>query len=296
VITQIKERLITEGDLAPGDTTSIFDTTMANAVKSFQHRHGFKEDGVIGNTVMNEMNRPVEEYIRKILINMERIRWVPDRPTTDFLLVNIPEFRLHAYEKGKYKFSMDVVVGTAVHNTVIFNGSLKYIVFSPYWNVPPSILKNEILPALRRNKNYLASHGMEWHGNAVRQRPGPSNALGLVKFLFPNSYNIYMHDTPAKDLFNESKRTFSHGCIRLSQPKKLAEFLLRADPGWNDDKITNAMNGGKELYITLKEPVPVFIGYFTAWVDHNGQLNFRDDVYGHDKKMSEHLFVKASAN
>jgi len=294
-IEQMKRRLITEGDLAQNDTTSFFDTAMKSAIKSFQHRYGFKEDGVIGASVMNEMNRPVDDYIRKILINMERIRWVPAQPQTDYLLVNIPEFRLHVFEKAKYQWSMNVVVGTAAHNTVIFNGALKYIVFSPYWNVPPGILKNEILPAIRRNKNYLASHNMEWNGNYVRQKPGPSNALGLVKFLFPNNYNIYMHDTPAKDLFNENKRTFSHGCIRLSQPKKLAEFLLRNNSNWNSDKITKAMNSGKEQYVTLKEPIPVFIGYFTAWVDHTGKLNFRDDVYGHDKSMAEHLFASASS-
>ena len=294
-IAQMKKRLITEGDLTQNDTTSFFDTAMKTAIKSFQHRYGFKEDGVAGASVMNEMNRPVDDYIRKILINMERIRWVPARPTTDYLLVNIPEFRLHVYENAKYKWSMNVVVGTAAHNTVIFNGALKYVVFSPYWNVPPGILKNEILPAIRRNKNYLASHNMEWNGKSVRQKPGPSNALGLVKFLFPNSYNIYMHDTPSKDLFNENKRTFSHGCIRLSEPKKLAEFLLRNNSNWNSDKITKAMNLGKEQYVTLKEPIPVFIGYFTAWVDHTGKLNFRDDVYGHDKSMAEHLFVNASS-
>src|SRR4051812_23164434 len=144
-ITQIKKRLIMEGDLAENDTASLFDTAMTNAIKNFQHRYGSKEDGVVGTSVMNEMNRPIEDYIRKILINMERIRWVPAQPTTDYLLVNIPEYRLHVYEKGKYQFSMNVVVGTAVHSTVIFSGALKYIVFSPYWNVPPGILKNEIL-------------------------------------------------------------------------------------------------------------------------------------------------------
>jgi murein L,D-transpeptidase YcbB/YkuD len=188
---------------------------------------------------------------------------------------------------------MKVVVGAVAHNTVIFNGNMKYIVFSPYWNVPPSILRKEIIPGIKRNKNYLANHNMEWNGGAVRQKPGPRNSLGLVKFLFPNSYNIYLHDTPSKSLFNESKRAFSHGCIRLSEPKRLAEYLLRNDPAWSEASITKAMNSGKEKYVTLKQTIPVFIGYFTAWVDHDGKLNFRDDIYGHDKEMAEHLFATA---
>jgi murein L,D-transpeptidase YcbB/YkuD len=236
------------------------------------------------------MKKPVTDRIRQIMINMERIRWIPAAPTTDYLLVNIPEFRLHVYEKGKYRWAMNIVTGTAAHNTVIFTGTLKHIVFSPYWNIPPGILKNETLPAIRRNKNYLASHNMEWHGNTVRQKPGPNNALGLVKFLFPNVYNIYLHDTPSKSLFSEDKRAFSHGCIRLSQPTKLALFLLRNNSEWDSVKVVKAMNSGKEKYVTVNETVPVYIGYFTAWVDQEGKLNFRDDIYGHDRKMAAHLF------
>jgi murein L,D-transpeptidase YcbB/YkuD len=294
-ITLIKKRLLLEDDLAQNDTTPVFDTATRNAIKNFQHRYGLKEDGVANASVINEMNTPVDTFIHKVLINMERIRWVPAQPTTDYLLINIPEFRLHVFEKGNYHWSMNVVVGSTVHNTVIFNGTLKYIVFSPYWNVPPSILKNEILPGIRRNKNYLAAHNMEWNGNTVRQKPGPQNSLGLVKFLFPNSYNIYLHDTPSKSLFNENKRAFSHGCIRLGEPKKLALFLLRNEKTWDSTKIVKAMNAGKEQYVTLPEPVPVFVGYFTAWVDRNGKLNFRDDLYGHDKKMSDRLFATTSS-
>ena len=187
---------------------------------------------------------------------------------------------------------MKIVVGSTAHNTVIFTGTLKYVVFSPYWNIPPGILKNEILPAISRNKNYLTRHNMEWHGNIVRQKPGPNNSLGLVKFLFPNDYNIYLHDTPSKSLFEENERAFSHGCIRLSQPAKLARFLLRNDPSWDSLKIARAMNGGKEKFVTVKENVPVYIGYFTAWVDREGNLNFRDDIYGHDRKLADQLFER----
>jgi L,D-transpeptidase YcbB len=232
-----------------------------------------------------------------MLINLERLRWVPEEVTGDYLLVNIPQFKLHVYEKGKLAWSMNVVVGSLQHNTVIFNGDLKYIVFSPYWNVPVSIVKNEIMPGIKKNKNYIASHNMEitsYSGSIpnVRQKPGANNSLGKVKFLFPNSYNIYLHDTPAKSLFGETSRAFSHGCIRLGEPMKLAEFLLRNDSTWTKQNIQKAMDAGKEKYVTLSKTIPVFIGYFTAWVDSEGLLNFRDDVYGHDAKLAEKMFLK----
>ncbi|MNL39233.1 murein L,D-transpeptidase [compost metagenome] len=181
--------------------------------------------------------------------------------------------------------------------TVVFNGDLKYIVFSPYWNVPPSIIKGEILPGMNKNANYLKDHRMEIAGKQgslpiIRQLPGPSNSLGQVKFLFPNSFNIYLHDTPSKGLFKEDQRAFSHGCIRVAEPKKLATYLLRHDSTWTDAKITAAMNAGKEKTVVLKKTVPVFIAYFTAYVDHNGLLNFRKDIYNRDKRLEEMLFKK----
>jgi L,D-transpeptidase YcbB len=289
-VLQLKRTLFLTGDLTTNDSSMFFTSALTGAVKRFQHRYGFKETGVVTPPVLNEMRKPVTEVIRKILINMERMRWVPAAPSTDYLLVNIPEFRLHVYEKGRYTWSMNIVTGSATHNTVVFTGTLKQIVFSPYWYVPPGILNNEILPATRRKKNYLAAHNMEWYGNTVRQKPGRNNSLGLVKFLFPNDYNIYLHDTPAKSLFSEDKRAFSHGCIRLAQPFKLAQYLLRNSPTWDSARIIKAMNSGKEQFVAVKETVPVYIGYFTAWVDNHGELNFRDDVYGHDQKISAHLF------
>lgn len=291
-VVLLKKRLALYGDLKEADSSRTFDTNLTAALKNYQHRFGLKEDGVAGPALLAQMNKPVTERIRQILINMERIRWVPAAPSGDYLLVNIPEYRLHIYENGRYAWNMKVVVGSTAHNTVIFNGEMKYVVFSPYWNVPPGILKAEVLPGMARNKNYLASHNMEWNGGAVRQKPGPRNSLGLVKFLFPNSYNIYLHDTPSKSLFDESTRAFSHGCIRIAEAKKFAQYILRNDPAWDSVSITKAMNAGKEKYVTLKKNIPVFIGYFTAWVDQNGQLNFRDDVYGHDKEMAERLFSK----
>jgi len=295
VISRIKHRLFLTEDFNEKDTSGLFTEALSVAVKHFQQRHGLTEDGIIAGNTIYQLNQPVQQRIRQMLINLERMRWVPSAINTDYILVNIPEFALHVFEKGKLKFSMKVVVGSGQHNTVIFKGDLKYVVFSPYWNIPPGILKNEILPGMQRDKNYLVRHNMEITGYSgslpnIRQKPGRNNSLGKVKFLFPNNYNIYLHDTPAKSLFGENKRAFSHGCIRVSEPLKLAEFLLRDDSTWTTAKITAAMNSGKEKYVTLKKTVPVFIGYFTAWVNSQGQLNFRDDVYGRDIKLGEKLF------
>ncbi|HET9823941.1 MAG TPA: L,D-transpeptidase family protein, partial [Chitinophagaceae bacterium] len=290
-IRDIKTRLFLTNQISSDDTSFVFTPALTEAVRNFQRENGLKDDGQINSRVLKEMNRPVSDRIRQILMNMERIRWVPAEPTTDYLVVNIPDFRLHVFEKGNYQWSMNIVVGSATHNTVIFTGAIKYIVFSPYWNIPPGILKNEILPAVRRNKNYLATHDMEWYGNGVRQRPGPNNSLGGVKFVFPNDYNIYLHDSPVRSLFGETTRAFSHGCIRLSEAEKLANFLLRDDHNWSSQRIRKAMDSRREQYAMLKQPVPVYIGYFTAWVDGEGKLNFRQDVYGHDRELAEQLFT-----
>ena len=221
---------------------------------------------------------------------MERTRWLPIIPNRHFININIPSFTLSAYDQDTLTFTMNVVVGKDVHQTVVFNGDIKYVVFCPYWNVPPSILKKEILPAIKKNPDYLRKNNMEWNGNAIRHKPGPSNALGLVKFLFPNSHNIYLHDSPAKSLFHAQTRAFSHGCIRLADPKKLAVYLLKDDPQWPESKVSQAMKTGKEKYVTLKDPVPVFIGYLTAWVDQQGKLNTRKDIYRRDQPLEEMLF------
>jgi len=219
------------------------------------------------------------------------MRWMPQKPTGNLIVVNIPEFMLYVYDGKEKLFDMRVVVGQVGHNTMMFNGDLNQVIFSPYWNIPASIIKNEIMPAIRRNPNYLASKNMEQVGSGIRQRPGPGNALGKVKFIFPNSFNMYFHDTPAKSLFGQDKRAFSHGCIRLSEPQKMAEWLLRNDPQWNTEKIVTAMNQAVEKPVKLKDPVPVFIIYYTAWVDQDGQLNFRDDVYQHDSEIMKKMFT-----
>jgi murein L,D-transpeptidase YcbB/YkuD len=226
---------------------------------------------------------------------MERMRWMPKEPSGNRIVANIPEYKLHVYEASKKVFDMDIVVGTEANKTVVFNDVLKYVVFSPYWNIPRSIIRNEIQPAMRKSSNYLARKNMEQTGFSdglpiIRQKPGGANALGSVKFIFPNNYNIYFHDTPAKSLFGKEKRAFSHGCVRLAEPKKLAAYLLRNQPEWTSQKISEAMNASKEKWVTLKEPIPVVITYFTSWISSDGLLNFRDDIYGHDKKMAERLF------
>ena len=296
-IALIKKRLQITGDMPGGDTSQVFTDTLELGVKRFQQRHGYTPDGVIDAALIKDMNVPVAKRIQQLLINMDRMRWMPNKPNGDLILVNIPEFVLHVMDGPKKVFDMNVVVGKEGHNTVIFTGDLNQVVFSPYWNVPPSIVKNEILPAMERNPNYLASQNMEvvsQEGDlpVIRQLPGPGNSLGKVKFLFPNSFNIYFHDTPAKSLFERDKRAYSHGCIRLAEPQKMAEYLLRNNPEWTPEKIRAAMNSGTEKYVKLEKPVPVFISYNTAWVDEQGLLNFREDIYKHDEELVKKMFTK----
>ena len=295
IIKAIKERLQISGDNTSIDTTSFYTPQLITAIKLKQRSFGLKEDGVINYAFIKELNVPVKERIRQLLINLERMRWVPQQSESNMIVVNIPEFRLHVFEDSKKLFSMNIVVGKEANGTVIFTDKLKYVVFSPYWNVPPSIVRKEILPAIRRNGNYLSKMNMERTGYSgglpvIRQKPGGSNALGKVKFIFPNSYNIYFHDTPSKTLFNQDKRAFSHGCIRLAEPEKFATYLLRGMPEWTTEAISVAMNASAEKWVPLNKEVPVFISYFTAWVDSEGLLNFREDIYGHDKKMAKQLF------
>ena len=286
----IKNRLRMTLDLLGNDSSAVFDDTLLTAILRFQQRHGYKADGVITPSLVKEMNVPAEWRLMQLLINMNRMRWMPQKPSGNLIIVNIPEFILHVYDGRKQLFEMAVVVGKETNNTMMFNGDLSQVIFSPYWNIPSSIAEKEILPALKRNPNYLKKKNMEMVGGRIRQKPGPGNSLGKVKFVFPNSYSIYFHDTPSKGLFNENKRAFSHGCIRLSQPQKMAEWLLKDDPDWTREKIVEAMNAGKEKAVALKKRVPVFIIYYTAWVDGNGLLHFRDDIYGHDQELYSRMF------
>jgi murein L,D-transpeptidase YcbB/YkuD len=292
IVLQIKQRLIELSDLKINNATQLYDEDLRIAVISFQRRHGLKDDGIIGKTTIVEMNVSYKERIKQLMVNMERSRWVPVSLDRDYLVVNIPEFKLHVNSGDQLLWSCNIVVGKPIHKTAIFSGDLKYVVFSPYWNVPRSIVVNELLKDMRKDPNYLAKHNMEITGYRdgipeIRQKPGPLNSLGQVKFLFPNNYNMYLHDTPAKSLFNEPIRAFSHGCMRVQEPFKLAQFLLRNDSSWDDEKIKLVMNTGKERTVTLSQKVPVFIVYFTAFVDRDGKINFRNDIYERDDRLAE---------
>lgn len=291
IITQIKIRLFKFEDYLGDTSSNVFGMDLALSVKQFQTRHGLKPDGLITKETVAELNIPIKNRIKKILVNMERSRWLPVKLEGDYVAVNIPEFKLHVYHDDSLLWSCNAVVGQTVHPTSLFYGEIKYVVFSPYWNIPPGILRNEIIPGMKRNPSYIKNHNMEITGYKdglpiVRQKPGPSNSLGLVKFLFPNSYNIYLHDTPSKSLFNETARAFSHGCIRIEEPAKLAAYLLKDMDEWNPEKIESAMHAGSERYVTLSNKVPVFISYFTAFIDRDSRLNFRKDVYDLDERLA----------
>jgi murein L,D-transpeptidase YcbB/YkuD len=294
-IAVIKKRLQVSGDLVGNDSSQVFNDTLDAAIKSFQVRHGYTPTGEINAALIKDMNVPAITRLEQILMNMDRMRWAAADRAANMIIVNIPEFVLHMYEDGKKAFDMVVVVGKEGHNTMMFNGDLNQVVFSPYWNVPPSIVRNEILPSISKNGNYLASQNMEIVSNdgdlpVIRQKPGNGNALGKVKFLFPNSFNIYFHDTPSKSLFERDKRAFSHGCIRLKEPEKMANYVLRNQPEWTPEKINEAMNSGQEKFVKVKDPIPVLITYYTAWVDENKQMHFREDIYGHDNKLAKKMF------
>lgn len=291
VVAKIRTRLFLSGDIAEDSGRQLYGYSLQQAMLKYKKRNGFALNKKILSTHIDDMNVPISERIKTIIINMERCRWIsPDvAKAKEYIVVNIPSYKLNYFKEGKVALSCNVVVGSTMNKTVIFSGMMSYIVFSPYWNVTPNIIKTEILPAMKKDENYLANHNMEWNKGAVRQKPGPNNSLGLVKFLFPNSNNIYLHDTPSKSLFNSEKRAFSHGCIRVEKPKELANLILENDPHWNPEKIDAAMHKGKENWWTLKDKIPVYIGYFTAVVDQNGDINFYKDIYGKDAQLAAML-------
>ena len=286
VIAAIRKRLFLTGDISVDDQSPVFDQSLENATKNFQQRYGYIDNGEINSKLITAFNIPLSKKIEQIVVNMERCRWLPVSLKGDYFIVNVPEFRFHAFENDSLAWSMNVVVGTSMNKTAIFTGTMTNVVFSPYWNIPPGIMKKETLPAIRRSSKYMARNHLEWNGKNLRQVPGPWNALGKVKFLFPNSHSIYLHDTPSKSLFSKEQRAFSHGCIRVAEPKRLAMYVLRNQLEWTESRIDSAMNSNKEQYVNIKDPIPVFIAYFTAWVDSKGRLNFRNDIYNRDSKLA----------
>lgn len=294
LVLNIRKRLVITGDLKEDSGSMVFDENLGNGVYNFQKRHGFLADKIIGKNTIEAMNISVDDRIKTIMINMERCRWIsPDiSKDKEYIVVNIPAYQLIYIKNDTVALRSDVVVGTTMHQTVIFSGRLKYIVFSPYWNIPQSIIKNEVLPGIKKDKDYLVNHNMEWNNGQVRQKPGTRNSLGLVKFIFPNSNNIYLHDTPSKSLFQRENRAFSHGCIRVAKPKELAESILENDSNWTPEKIAESMNSGTEKWYTLNQEIPVYIGYFTAWMGRDGNLNFYKDVYNRDAQLAGLLTEK----
>jgi murein L,D-transpeptidase YcbB/YkuD len=295
----IKKRLQLSKDYKGTDTSNVFSDSLETAVKSFQQRNGLKPTGVINDSMINILNVPVEQRIQQLIVNMNRMLWIPQQIDSSRIEVSIPSQMLYVYADSGKAFEMPVIVGKEGTNTVMFNSEINQVVFNPTWHIPESIVRNEIMPKMKSDADYLKKHNMEVVKQndsipVLRQLPGKDNPLGRVKFLFPNTHEIYLHDTPNKDLFAKKDRTMSHGCIRVADAAKLAQYLLRDQSDWTAQKINAAMNSGKEQTVDLKTKQPISITYLTAWVDENGMMNFRPDVYNHDKDAIEKMFVSQS--
>lgn len=294
-VSLLKKRLNLTGDYNNGDTSNIFNDSLEFAIKKYQLRNGLDTTGRVTDSLIQSLNVPVEERLRQLIINLNRTQWILPESDSGYIRVNIPELMLSVFENGKKVFDMPVVVGKEGTNTTMFSGYLNQIVFSPYWKIPASIIKKEILPAMNADPGYLKKNRMEIIGRndslpVIRQLPGVGNGLGRVKFLFPNRYDIYFHDTETKEVFQTNNRALSHGCIRLADAEKMANYLLRNASTWTPERIQAAMNSGKEQYVKITKPVPVSITYLTAWVDEFGELHFRNDIYGHDRKIMPMMF------
>jgi L,D-transpeptidase YcbB len=319
--SQLAKRLQLLGDLpqtaAVNAISQVYSGVLVDGVKLFQDRHGMIADGKLGKETIRQLNLPLSFRVLQLDDALERWRWLPPSFPQPPVVVNVPEFVLRVFTADhKVALRMNVVVGKAVrHQTPVFAKDMQYIVFRPYWNVPTSILRSEIVPAIVKNRNYIANKNFEvvtYSGTVVtsgpinddvlaqlraaklmvRQKPGPDNALGLVKFLFPNEHSVYLHSTPAQSLFSQSRRDFSHGCIRVQQPAELAAYLLRNQPPWTLEKVRTAMQTGpNNQQVNLKVPVPVLILYITAVVEEDGSVHFFNDIYGHDKSL-EALLAK----
>jgi len=306
------------GDISENEKAPVSETTygaaLIDAVKHFQERHGLLPDGRLGVRTLSAMNTPLSRRVTQLELTLERWRWMPHQFRVPPIVVNIPEFRLRAVDENyRWALSMGVVVGRAYHHkTPVFASTIRSVTFRPYWTVPVEIGKEELVPLFEKDPAYLVQHSYEVvdsRGNvvtdstisadvmdqlragklSVRQRPGPDNALGLVRFDFPNPYAVYMHGTPATELFSRSRRDFSHGCIRVEDPVALAEWVLRGNPEWAPDKIRAAMDGSETIAVKVASPIPVLIVYGTAVVMENGDVHFFDDIYGYDAELERAL-------
>jgi murein L,D-transpeptidase YcbB/YkuD len=315
----LRRRLVLGGDLPAVDTAAVtdaelYDAGLAEAVRRFQSRHGLAADGNAGRETLAALNVPVEQRIRQVVVNMERWRWLPDDLGRRHIRVNIADFHVEVWQEDTVVLEMKAVVGKGYRETPMFSATMTYMVLAPYWHVPPRIAAVDKLPLLRKDPGYLAQQRMTLLSAAtnepvdpstvdfatmtgaafnrlyrIRQDPGPLNALGEVKFMLPNPYDVYLHDTPSRDLFAKTSRAFSSGCIRIEKPLALAEYLLAGDPAWSPERIRSVIAKGRETTIWLKDPVPVHILYWTAFVDDDGVVQFRPDIYGRDQAVQRAL-------
>ena len=312
-IAALRSRLFISGDLA--DSTSgdekYFDEALESGVKNFQARNGLKIDGVVGSNTLSALNISVEDRIGQIKLNMERWRWLPQDLGKRYILVNTANFELDIIENGQTVTSTRAIVGKKKRPTPALSRKITYMELNPYWNIPHKIAINDVLPCIKKDSNYLKDKNIRifenWEDDAkevnpesidwdtvtkknfgfkLRQDPANSNALGRVKFIFPNEFSIYLHDTPARTLFNKTKRTFSSGCIRIEKPMELAAYLLTDNSKWTYEKLTAAVDSKKTRTILLSDPMNIHILYWTAWVDEDGVVNFRDDIYGRDRQLN----------
>ncbi|MBU1370305.1 MAG: L,D-transpeptidase family protein [Bacteroidetes bacterium] len=314
-LSTISERLIILGDLKDSNANEniAYDDKLIAAVQQFQARHGLENEGNIGPQTIGALNVSIQERIEQIEANMERWRWLPREFGTYYILVNIANFELDVIKNGELVLTRKVITGKSYRRTPVFSARMQYLVLNPTWTIPPGILNSDILPAVRKDPSYLEKKkltvldhegkiidpsGVDWNGKAARsytyrQPPGPDNALGEVKFMFPNKYHVYLHDTPSKELFGKSERALSSGCIRVHEPLSLAEYLLNDPQNWNRQKIAKVVSTQKTQTVQLKEQPNVHLLYWTAWTDTNGIINFRKDIYERDKPLIEQLKVKA---
>ena len=312
-VSLLRRRLTLSEDLI-GDSTetpNLFDGSLVIAVKQFQKRHGLEPDGVPGTKTLEAMNVPVEQRVAQLITNLERWRWLPQRLGDRHIIVNIAGFELDVFEKDSVVLPMRVIVGKAYHRTPVFSDSLTYLVLNPYWNVPTSIAVKELVPKMRQDSTYLTTEDMEllrgygsdrqtidpttvdWKAMKgryfpywIRQRPGPRNPLGQIKFMFPNRFNVYLHDTSERGLFARAARSFSHGCVRIEKPLELANYLLRDNPTWTPAAIAKALDSVTDQSVRLPQPMPIHILYWTAWASPDGTVNFRPDIYDRDKPLT----------
>ncbi|MDF1552033.1 MAG: L,D-transpeptidase family protein [Deferrisomatales bacterium] len=308
-LPELRRRLAAGGDLDPAADLAegSFDVTVEEAVRRFQARHGLAADGIVGPAMRRALNVPAAERCRQLLLNLERWRWLPRSWGQRYLLVNAADYALEAFAAGERVLRMRVIVGEQYRRTPVFSERMTYLEINPYWNVPASIAAEELLPKLQRDPEYLSTHHYEllsgWEASSrqldprevdwrqvradalpgrIRQLPGPWNALGRIKFMFPNRFNVYLHDTPDRHLFRRSQRALSHGCIRVERPLDLAGFALEETPGWDRERVEAAIAGGERQVVPLTRPVPVHLLYLTAWVDEAGAVQFREDIYQRD--------------